>query len=205
MARKSFILFLLGALCLLVFASSGRCDERWSPEKEELWLKIDKGALRIYLMKGADQVLQSYPVAIGRGKGSVKKSRFDLITPEGTFEIWRVVQNARELVYDPSWFNEPGEPKKGVYGAKLISFRNPWQIAIHGTDSPGSVGRRVTHGCVRLRNRDITRLAKSVKPGMRLVIVPGAPRTAGTGKTPLPAKGPGAGAPEPAIVERDAI
>jgi lipoprotein-anchoring transpeptidase ErfK/SrfK len=172
----------------------------WSPAPEETWLKIDKGALRIYLMQGESDVLKSYPVAIGKGKGNVKKSRFDLITPEGIFKVWRVVQNARELVYDPSWFNEPGEPKKGVYGARLISFYNPWQIAIHGTDSPGSVGKRVTHGCVRLRNRDITQLSRFVKPGMRLVIAPGTPRAAGKAS----AKGTGAGGASPPA-ERDAI
>jgi lipoprotein-anchoring transpeptidase ErfK/SrfK len=33
------------------------------------------------------------------------------------------------------------------------------QIAIHGTDNPGDIGRAVSHGCVRLENDDILRLS----------------------------------------------
>jgi lipoprotein-anchoring transpeptidase ErfK/SrfK len=82
-----------------------------------------------------------------------------------------VIQDATALVYDPKWFGEPGEPQKGAYGAKLISFYNPWEIALHGTNSPNSIGKRATHGCIRMRNKDIVELSKSVKPGMRLWIV----------------------------------
>jgi lipoprotein-anchoring transpeptidase ErfK/SrfK len=142
----------------------------YSASPNELWIKIDKNKLRLYLCKGNDAVLKTYPVAIGRGVGT-KKSRTDLITPTGLFKIWRVVEDATQLVYDPKWFGEPGEPQKGAYGAKLISFYNPWQIAIHGTNASSSIGKRVTHGCVRLRNKDIVDLTSHVKPGMRLLIV----------------------------------
>jgi lipoprotein-anchoring transpeptidase ErfK/SrfK len=33
------------------------------------------------------------------------------------------------------------------------------QIALHGTDNPGDVGRAISHGCVRFRNEDILRLS----------------------------------------------
>ena len=81
------------------------------------------------------------------------------------------MQDAEKLVFDPAWFNEPGEAKAGVYGTKLISFYNNWQIAIHGTNAPWSVGRWATHGCVRLRNKDIEKLVTYVKPNMRVVII----------------------------------
>lgn len=145
--------------------------EKWYPQEGELWIRIDKQRLKLDLIEGEDTILKTYGVAIGRGKGTVKKSRFDFITPAGEYTIWRVVQNAKNLVYDPKWFNEPGKPQKGVYGSKLISFHNNWKIALHGTNSPSSIGKRVTHGCIRMRNKDITELSKSVKPGMKLVIV----------------------------------
>jgi hypothetical protein len=34
---------------------------------------------------------------------------------------------------------------------------------IHGTDSPWSVGQNQSHGCVRLRNRDVKRLSNTLK------------------------------------------
>lgn len=145
-------------------------EKTYAPQNGELWIKIDKNRLMLYLYKGQDTVLKSYPVSIGKGVGQ-KNPRTDLITPTGIFKIWRVVEDATQLVFDPKWFNEPGEPQKGAYGAKLISFYNPWQITIHGTNSPRSIGKRVTRGCVRLRNKDIIELCSYVKPGMRLWIV----------------------------------
>lgn len=171
--RHLFPLFVVIA-CFVCLAAPARAqavkEVSYTPKTNEIWIKIDKNKLRLYLYKGRDTVLKSYPVAIGRGVG-VKKTRTDLITPTGLFRIWRVVQDATQLVYDPKWFGEPGEPQKGVYGAKLISFYNPWQIAIHGTNAPWSIGKRVTHGCIRLRNRDITELTSYIKPPTRLWIV----------------------------------
>ncbi|MCX7828064.1 MAG: L,D-transpeptidase [Thermanaerothrix sp.] len=146
-------------------------------KKDEYWIKIDKSKLRLYLMKG-DEPLKSFPVAIGRGKGDTKKDRLDLITPVGVFKVRRILQDATNLVFDPAWFNEPGEPQKGVYGSKLISFYNPWQIAIHGTNSPGSIGKRVTHGCIRMRNRDIEKLVTYIAPGTKIWITPGETKNA---------------------------
>ena len=162
---------ILALLCLFLLLAPAALAAPFAPAPEEYWIKIDKTRLRLYLIKGEDTLVKSYPVAIGRGKGSVKKDRLDLITPEGVFKVRRILQDASQLVYDPAWFNEPGEPQKGVYGSKLISFYNPWQIAIHGTNSPRSVGRRATHGCIRLKNRDINTLVTYVKPGMRIWIV----------------------------------
>ncbi len=165
---------IIGVFLLMFFISAplNAAEKKniFTPKEGELWIKIDKNKLRLHLYKGGNEILKTYPVAIGSVSG-VKKSRTDLITPSGVFKIYRVIQDATQLVYDPKWFGEPGEPQKGAYGAKLISFYNPWQIAIHGTNSPGSIGKRVTHGCVRLRNRDITELVSYIKPGMRLWIV----------------------------------
>ena len=174
MARVNRLLLLIVFLCGLIFTFSAQeamaAEPSFTPKEDELWIKIDKNRLRLYLYKGDKTILKTYRVAIGRKNGP-KKSRTDLITPSGLFRIRRIIQDATQLVYDPKWFGEPGKPQKGAYGAKLISFYNPWQIAIHGTNSPSSIGKRVTHGCVRLRNKDIIELVTYVKPEMKLLIV----------------------------------
>ena len=38
-------------------------------------------------------------------------------------------------------------------------------IGIHGTDDPGSIGRSASHGCIRLANWDVVRLATKIKAG----------------------------------------
>ena len=168
---KKFIYIIVIAASLVCAASAFAA---WSPREDEYWIKVNKQRLDLTLLKGEEPV-KKWPVSIGRGKGTVKTSREDLITPTGTFTIYRVDHNAMERIYDPAWFDEEGEPQKGVYGTKLISFYNKWQIAIHGTNNPRSVGRRATHGCVRLRNRDIEELVTYVTPKMKLVITEGDP------------------------------
>ncbi|PYU10291.1 MAG: hypothetical protein DMG29_17725, partial [Acidobacteria bacterium] len=36
---------------------------------------------------------------------------------------------------------------------------------IHGTNEPRSIGRNVSHGCIRMRNRDIEELFEMVRAG----------------------------------------
>jgi lipoprotein-anchoring transpeptidase ErfK/SrfK len=38
-------------------------------------------------------------------------------------------------------------------------------IGIHGTNDPATIGRRVSHGCIRLRNADIETLARTLPLG----------------------------------------
>src|SRR5207244_12953030 len=38
-------------------------------------------------------------------------------------------------------------------------------IGIHGTNDPGSIGHAASHGCIRLANWDVVRLATKIKPG----------------------------------------
>jgi lipoprotein-anchoring transpeptidase ErfK/SrfK len=44
-------------------------------------------------------------------------------------------------------------------GLSLKSF------GIHGTNVPGSIGKKASHGCIRMRNRDIEELFELVKAG----------------------------------------
>lgn len=139
----------------------------WTPKPSERWLEVIKKERKLYLKQG-DKVLKTYRVAIGSGKG-IKKSPIDKITPVGVFTIRRIADSSK-WVFDPKVFNEPGEPQKDVYGKWAISFRNPWNLAIHGTNAPWSIGKAVTHGCIRMRNEDIEELIRYVKPGMKLVV-----------------------------------
>jgi lipoprotein-anchoring transpeptidase ErfK/SrfK len=46
------------------------------------------------------------------------------------------------------------------------------RVAIHGTTLPQLIGTRASHGCVRMYNSDVTRLARLARPGTPLVIDP---------------------------------
>lgn len=162
----SYVLF----AALLLSLPGTALAAKWVPKADEYWIQVNKEQLRLSLYKGRE-VQKSWYVSIGKGKGTEKTSRMDSITPAGTYTIYRVVEDASKLVFDPKWFAEEGEPQEGVYGTKLISFYNKWQIAVHGTNAPWSVGRRATHGCIRMRNKEIEDLTTYVKPKMKIEIV----------------------------------
>jgi hypothetical protein len=159
-------------LCILPLPAGAATSQtkgtgEWNPKPAERWLEVVKKERRLYLRQG-EKVLKTFRVAIGSGKGT-KKSPIDKVTPVGVFTIRRIA-DPTNWIFDPKVFNEPGEPQKDVYGKWAISFRNPWNLAIHGTNAPWSIGKAVTHGCIRLKNSDIEELVKHVKPGMKLVI-----------------------------------
>jgi len=52
---------------------------------------------------------------------------------------------------------------KDVLGTHRLSLGNGY--AIHGTNKPETVGRSVSHGCIRLRNEDVARLHDMVPIG----------------------------------------
>jgi lipoprotein-anchoring transpeptidase ErfK/SrfK len=57
---------------------------------------------------------------------------------------------------------------KGVLGAHRLNMGDGY--ALHGTNQPASIGRSVSHGCVRLRNEDIDRLYDMVAVGTPVFI-----------------------------------
>ncbi len=84
-------------------------------------------------------------------------------TPSGRYYVKELVKPAKEdQLYGPfalglsGFTDEPGAADfKGGEGV----------LAIHGTDDPDSIGRQVSHGCIRVPNDIITYLAGTLPMG----------------------------------------
>lgn len=57
---------------------------------------------------------------------------------------------------------------RGVLGTHRLNLGDGY--AIHGTNKPETIGRSVSHGCVRLRNEDIAKLYETVPIGTPVFI-----------------------------------
>ena len=55
-------------------------------------------------------------------------------------------------------------------GAAALTL-NRGQYAIHGTNSPGSIGKFVSHGCIRMFNADVMDLYQRVSVGTNVVVL----------------------------------
>ncbi len=118
---------------------------------------VEVGAHRLTLYDGANAVLTA-PVGVG-------VARYP--TPPGDFYIDATVPLADVGgVYGPYQLSIAG------FSDVLTSFGGgQGQLALHGTNSPAGIGTDVSHGCVRVLNDVITRLANTVPVGTPLQIV----------------------------------
>lgn len=57
------------------------------------------------------------------------------------------------------------------FGPRWIGLNVPWgYYGIHGTNRPDSIGQHKSHGCIRMRNRDVIELYDLVPVGTKVTI-----------------------------------
>lgn len=145
-----------------VLPELGGADDYLPFESLPLRLQISLSKRRVTVFQG-DSAIKSYPVAVG-------KSGWE--TPVGQHKVL-------QMIHKPAWvspFNGvviPGGDPENPLGKHWIGFWTDGKNAIgfHGTPNPGSVGRAVSHGCVRMLNKDIEELFKLVQPGTVVEVV----------------------------------
>lgn len=103
-----------------------------------------------------ETALATFSVAVGAARTP---------SPSGTFVIVSRVTNPtyyrRGLVIPTGQDNPVGTRWLG------LSLKG---YGIHGTNAPGSVGRAASHGCIRLRNREMEQLFSMLQIGDRVEI-----------------------------------
>ncbi|MBL1209317.1 L,D-transpeptidase [Geminocystis sp. GBBB08] len=125
----------------------------------KLILKLASKQVQVYEQ---DRLVASFPVAVGK-KGWE--------TPVGEFQIIQMIEN-------PSWQNPwtgkvtPPSPN-GPLGERWIGFWTDGKnfIGFHGTPGEHLIGQAVSHGCVRMKNKDIKELFKLVSLGIPVTVV----------------------------------
>lgn len=56
--------------------------------------------------------------------------------------------------------------RDGVFGTRYIALNVPWGgYGIHGTNQPWSIGRYASHGCIRMRNKDVEEMFEWIPVG----------------------------------------
>jgi len=104
------------------------------------------------------QLLGTFPVAVGKP---------GLETPTGFFFVNQKLKPAA-----------PGGPF-GVLAIGISAFQmklpaTAWAqggpVAIHGTDQPELIGQAVSHGCVRMRDKDVLKVSDWVPTGSPVII-----------------------------------
>jgi len=130
---------------------------------------INLSEMRLYYFfkKHKSFLVKTFPIGIGSEGNN---------TPQGDFTVI-------EKIVKPSWHvpesilkEDPTLPKvvppgpKNPLGSHALRLSLP-TILIHGTYRPFGIGRRVSHGCIRLYPEDIPKLFKLVPTGAQVKII----------------------------------
>jgi lipoprotein-anchoring transpeptidase ErfK/SrfK len=120
------------------------------------------------VVRTGDKIVAAFPVTVGSKQTA---------SPIGHWTV-KAIAKLPTFRYDPLMLKKgerssnfhllPPGPNNPV-GVIWIAL-NKKGIGIHGTSDPDSIGRNASHGCIRLANWDIVKLAEMVKPGMAVTV-----------------------------------
>jgi lipoprotein-anchoring transpeptidase ErfK/SrfK len=117
-------------------------------------LVVDRARLEVTLLRGGTPVFRA-PAGVGRPASP---------TPPGVFYVRDRVTSLHDPFYGPVAFGTSAR------SAALTEWPGGGFIGIHGTDRPDLLPGRVSHGCIRMRNADIVRLARLMPIGTPVVV-----------------------------------
>jgi lipoprotein-anchoring transpeptidase ErfK/SrfK len=132
-------------------------------------IEVDKQRQTVKAFGKSGELLGFFPATVGSDEKP---------TPEGILKVTSVDQN-------PNYRYNPDYKFKGVKSKTAFVIKpgpnNPagtvWiglsadGYGIHGTPTPSRISKSESHGCVRLTNWDVERLARSVKKGTPVAFV----------------------------------
>lgn len=117
-------------------------------------LVVDLERLRVELYRHGRRVFEA-PVGVGTPAAP---------TPRGQFYVRDKLTSFDNSFYGPIAFGTSAR------SAVLTDWPNGGYIGIHGTNEPQLIPGRISHGCVRMRNEDILRLARLLPVGTPLTV-----------------------------------
>lgn len=121
----------------------------------EFRLEVDVSERELVAYLSGEE-MERFKVAVGKS---------DYPTPKGSFEIRRLVWNPGWVPPNSKWARgksatPPGHPDNPMKKVKMF-FKEP-DYYIHGTADEHSLGKAASHGCIRMSEEEVTRLAKVV-------------------------------------------
>jgi len=128
---------------------------------------ISKQEMRLSIYDYKGEEIYKFPIACGLNFGD-KKEQGDMKTPEGVFRVSEI-QKAGNWTHN---FKDGNGEIVGAFGPYFIRLNVPGYsgIGIHGTHNPDSLEKRVTEGCIRLKNEDLLKVVPMIHPGTVVII-----------------------------------
>jgi lipoprotein-anchoring transpeptidase ErfK/SrfK len=129
---------------------------------------VDKSDTSVRAVDAQGRTIAFFPATIGSEHDPLPLGRW---TIKGTAQL-------PPFNYNPDlfWDAEPGDKKAKIpagpnnpVGIAWMDLSKP-HYGIHGTPEPSTISRSESHGCIRLANWDVARLAAMVAPGTPAIL-----------------------------------
>jgi hypothetical protein len=136
----------------LGYIPAGAVSVTWT----DYWILVDPGRFTLSLYQSCRRIAV-YPVGIGTGSTP---------TPVGYFYLQSLLRpSTPNGVYGVYAYGLSG------YSAVIHNWRWGGLVGLHGTNDPSGIGHDVSHGCIRMYNRDIEALERILPLGTPIAIV----------------------------------
>jgi lipoprotein-anchoring transpeptidase ErfK/SrfK len=138
-----------------------------SSERPDVTVTVSKERASLTVTGGDGRILMFAPVTVGSERDPL---------PLGTWKVTGI-QYDPTFFYNPDlfWDADPSHAKAKIppgpnnpVGLVWIDI-NKEHYGLHGTPEPSRIGYTESHGCIRLTNWDVVKLAGLVKPGTQVV------------------------------------
>lgn len=127
---------------------------------------IDTPNTYLYYVLGNGQAIR---YGIGVGRDGFTWSGTQSVTKKAEWPDWTPPPEmiARQPYLPRQMAGGPGNP----LGARAM-YLGGTVYRIHGTNAPGTIGTRVSSGCIRLTNEDVSDLYSRVNVGTKVIVLP---------------------------------
>jgi hypothetical protein len=113
---------------------------------------------------------RSFRATLYRDGRAVWRARVGVGQPQWPTPAGRFYVRERMIPPDPGGIYGVYAFGTSAYSPTLTDWPGGGIVGIHGTNQPGLIPGRISHGCVRLRNRDIQRLRRLMPLGTPILI-----------------------------------
>jgi hypothetical protein len=144
---------------------SKETDPVWVPPDWHYIEEAQRRGLGVLRLNRSDRIASADGDILVVGSDVVRRSPDGTLVPFESADEREIVSGGN-IVIPPFGTNQ--RKYKGVLGTHRLNLGDGY--ALHGTNRPETVGRAVSHGCVRLKNEDIQRLYEMVPVGTPVFI-----------------------------------
>lgn len=137
------------------------------PGKDGLVMNLSEMRLYYFFRYKGLPLVATFPTGIGDQGSDTPTGHFKVIEKIG-HPTWHVPESIRTK--NPNLPAEIAPGPRNPLGSHALRLSSA-DILIHGTNRPWGIGRRVSHGCIRLYPEDIPQLFRLVPVGMNVSIV----------------------------------